>query len=377
MKEKNRVMIVEDEAIIAMDIKSDLEGMDYIVPCMASSGEEALSKIDECKPDIILMDIKIAGDMDGIETARKINKQHNIPIIYITSYSDEKTLERAMDTRPYSYILKPIRERDLAVEIKMALHSHKMELKLIAAYNEVNRSFEELKMLDTLKKEAVTSISRDLQTHIRAASEAITVAMSDQDRKVKEKSLIKAKKELLNQTRMIDNIISEANIMLKGLTISTSVFNLKEVVSSVIEDVKSEVEEKGIKIETEAQDIFVKADYYKIKHVISLLLKKAIRSSHEGGELKVLVKEGDYIVEISVSNEGVEIPAEGQERIFDSTFDLEAVVFEPTSRGEFKEEKSDVMGVKDIIVAHKGNVGVESGAGKGTRFFFELPLGND
>lgn len=128
--EEIKVLVVEDENIIALNIKNKLKKLGYTVPSIASSGEEAIKKADITFPDLILMDIMLKGDMDGVEAAEQIREKFDIPIIYLTAYSDDKILERAKLTEPYGYILKPFKENDLRTSIEIALHKHKMEKKM-------------------------------------------------------------------------------------------------------------------------------------------------------------------------------------------------------------------------------------------------------
>jgi PAS domain S-box-containing protein len=127
---KARIMVVEDEGIIAQDIKNCLENLGYIVPDVVYTGTEAIEKAAVLQPDLILMDIVLKGDIDGIETASEIRKRLNIPIVYLTAYEDDKTLKRARVTQPEAYILKPFEERYLRSSIEMALYKHKMESRL-------------------------------------------------------------------------------------------------------------------------------------------------------------------------------------------------------------------------------------------------------
>ncbi|TQD27634.1 response regulator [Methanolobus vulcani] len=122
-----KIMIVEDEKIVALDIKDSLEHFGYSVPYMADSGEDAIKFIDQCRPDLILMDIVLKGKMDGIETAGTIHKNYGIPVIYLTAYSDEKTLQRAKLTEPFGHILKPFDERELRTNIEIALYKREKE----------------------------------------------------------------------------------------------------------------------------------------------------------------------------------------------------------------------------------------------------------
>ena len=122
------ILIVEDEIIIAKSLEYSINDMGYIVIGLASSGEGAISSIRNNRPDLVLMDIILEGDMDGIETAKIIREKFNIPVVYLTSHKDEKTLERARVTEPFGYIIKPVHENELLrITIEIALYKHKME----------------------------------------------------------------------------------------------------------------------------------------------------------------------------------------------------------------------------------------------------------
>lgn len=118
---------MEDERLIALEIATRLERMGYKVCYDATDAEEALREVENFGPDIVLMDIRISGDIDGIETARKIQSVANIPIVYITAYSDDNTLERAKETLPYGYLTKPVQEKDLKIVLEMAFHRIQVE----------------------------------------------------------------------------------------------------------------------------------------------------------------------------------------------------------------------------------------------------------
>ncbi|MCG8572968.1 MAG: response regulator [Spirochaetes bacterium] len=119
---KARIMIVEDDAIIAEDLKCCLEELGYEVTSIHSKGEEAVSKVNTENPDLLLMDIYLKGFFDGIETSTVIKKRFkNIPIIYISAFSDQKLLQRASKTEPIMYIVKPFEEIQLKKAIENAL----------------------------------------------------------------------------------------------------------------------------------------------------------------------------------------------------------------------------------------------------------------
>jgi len=125
-----RVLIAEDEQIIAADIRERLTGLGYSVPAVAGSGEDAVTLATETKPDLLLIDIVLQGTIDGIEAVKRIRATLDVPVIYLTAYTDEETVRRAKETEPLGYLLKPFDERELRFAIEMALHKHQVEARL-------------------------------------------------------------------------------------------------------------------------------------------------------------------------------------------------------------------------------------------------------
>ena len=121
------IMIVEDEAIVGEELKISLEDMGYSVTSIVKSGEQAIEKADQNFPDLILMDIKLEGRIDGIEAAERIRSRLEIPIVFLTAYADEEKLERAKLAMPFGYILKPFQDRNLKVTIQMALYVNQVD----------------------------------------------------------------------------------------------------------------------------------------------------------------------------------------------------------------------------------------------------------
>ncbi len=127
---QKKILIVEDEMIVALDLKNRLTKLGYTVPALAASGEEALAILAEVQPDLVLMDIKLNGKMDGVTAAQQIKEQNGVPVIYLTAYADESTLQRAKITEPYGYLIKPFGEKELHSTIEMALYKHQIEQQL-------------------------------------------------------------------------------------------------------------------------------------------------------------------------------------------------------------------------------------------------------
>lgn len=133
-----QVLIVEDEAIVAESLALKLRRFGYDVPEPIPTGEEAVTTAGKTRPDVILMDIHLAGEMDGVSAACEIAAQYKIPIIFLTAYADEKTIERAKEAGPFGYLVKPFRERDLHTTIEMARERSRLQTELEAANRELD-----------------------------------------------------------------------------------------------------------------------------------------------------------------------------------------------------------------------------------------------
>ncbi|MBF0119637.1 MAG: response regulator [Desulfobacterales bacterium] len=125
-----KIQIVEDEILVAEDIAMSLKDMGYNISSIVSSGKEAIHRSEQDKPDLIIMDIVLKGEIDGIDTASKITQIYDIPIIFLTAFSDNSIIERAKSIRPYGYLIKPFSEKELNITIQMALEKSSMEKKI-------------------------------------------------------------------------------------------------------------------------------------------------------------------------------------------------------------------------------------------------------
>jgi len=130
MDSEKKILIVEDEAIIACDLQRRLEQQGYTITAAVATGEDAIKKAGEDSPDLILMDIVLLGEIDGIEAAGQIRALYGIPVVYLTAYADDRTLERAKLTEPFGYVLKPFDDRELRSIIEMALYKYRIEHQL-------------------------------------------------------------------------------------------------------------------------------------------------------------------------------------------------------------------------------------------------------
>lgn len=145
-----KILIIEDEILIARELEMTLHDLGYCVAGIAADGETALAKVAETLPDLVLMDIVLPGDTDGIETAEQIRRRFQIPVVFLTAYADAATLQRAKITEPFGYVLKPFQPQELNTAIQIAL---------------VRQQSEQLK-LDTLRSNISASLPHEINTQL-------------------------------------------------------------------------------------------------------------------------------------------------------------------------------------------------------------------
>ncbi len=221
---KGTLLIVEDEKIIAKDIANILKKFGYVVPAIVSSGEEAIRKLEESPVDLVLMDIVLKGNLDGVEAAKQIYDRFKIPVVHLTAYADDETLDRVKETQAYGYIIKPFKERELYTAIEIALHRHKMALDQESGED---RRTEDLKIKlqrlqqfsevkDTLFKKFLQDLSNPLQNlnvAIQLLKDSPMGPKRDHYVRIIEQEFMR-QVELINQTSNLEDLLNIENVEL-------------------------------------------------------------------------------------------------------------------------------------------------------------------
>ena len=145
MQDPVRVLVVEDEVIVAMELQHHLERLGYDVLDAVTTGEAAVEQARALRPDLVLMDVRLEGELDGIEAAERIRARQPLPVIFLTAFGDEATLERAKATAPYGYVLKPFDEQGLFATIEVALHQHRLERRLQRSHDDLRHILDGLR----------------------------------------------------------------------------------------------------------------------------------------------------------------------------------------------------------------------------------------
>ncbi len=156
------ITVVEDESIVAMDLRHRLEQLGHVVVHVVSTGEDAVAALEDNGTELILMDIRLAGEIDGIEATRIIQETHDIPVLYLTAYADDETLQRAKVTESFAYLVKPVEDRELRSMIEIALYRHEKERALTEGSRLLEQRLRELHQLN-----------RMFQSHLEVRFEAV------------------------------------------------------------------------------------------------------------------------------------------------------------------------------------------------------------
>ncbi len=355
-----RILVVEDEAIVAMDIQDMLKSRGYDAPATASSGEEAIKKVAEIKPDLVLMDIVLKGEMDGIEAAGQIRNRFNIPVVYLTAHADNETLQRAKITEPFGYMLKPLEERELYSTIEIALYKHMMEEKLREYTKELERANREL-------KNYAHAISHDLRDPLYDIQTFIRFLMRDYADKLDEEG-----QNYLNMLRetsaRIVKLIEDLLLLcrLGGQYTEVETVDLNALLGEIKTELRMQIEEGGGEVVVgKMPNIFTIKVWMKelFMNLISNGLKfnksekPRVEVSYEERE-----KEKDYL--FKVKDNGIDIDEANLERIVD-LFD--------TPQLEYGGVTVDLAISRKIVSEFGGTIWVESKPGEGATFYFTIP----
>ncbi len=219
---KGSILVAEDEKIIAKDIANVLKKFGYSVPAIASSGEEVIRRLEEERVDLVLMDIVLKGDIDGIEAAKRITERFNIPVVHLTAYADDDTLSRVKETQPFGYIIKPFKERELYTTIEIALHNHRQNIENRKAeekkIEELRQSLQKLQQFTDVKGTLFKKFLQDLSEPLSNLSFALGLLKdsgSDPKREYYLQVLedeFRRELELIHQTSNLEDLLNLENV---------------------------------------------------------------------------------------------------------------------------------------------------------------------
>lgn len=359
------ILIVEDELLIAKNLSHKLESLGYQIVGIVSSGADAIQRAGELEPDLILMDIVIKGDMDGIETAVIINQKFDIPIIYTTAYADDETLQRAENTGSYGYLLKPFKQRELHATIKIALSKHQEAVKMqkiiaLAAAKSENRS--------RFFSMAYHDLNTPLTTIQLSAEMLEDSELQNGSGTNISKNVARIKKAVSNMSGLLEDILMLSKAEYGKVSLNLNPINATNFCTSILEELQPLVTDKHlINFRSHTYPVYANLDAKLLHHLLTNLLSNAIKYSPNGGNVSLELSCENQQIIFCVRDEGIGITAEDQEKLFQQ-FERGANV------GKIKGSGLGLCIVKHIVDLHGGTISVESAIGKGSTFIVTLPF---
>jgi signal transduction histidine kinase len=382
---KERILIVEDEKIIAFDIKYCLEKSGYIVPDIVSYGEQAIEKAVELKPDLVLMDIMLKGNMNGTEAAEQITKILNIPVIYLTAYSDDDTLKNAKFSQPFAYILKPFDEKQLVTTIEIVLNKYHQELA-------IRQALDKEKELRELKSHFISMVSHEFRNPLS------TILTSTELLKHHSQQLSEAKRgeyiehiqnAVRHMTQLMSDVLLVGKVEVGQISFNPTPLDVESFCQDLIAEIKLSTrtqhkiiftiqehsnyhrpEDISVNCDSQISKIQAQLPYLDEKllhHILTNLLLNAIKYSTQDGTIHFDIFSLQEEVVFRIQDKGIGIPEADQENLFNS-------FYRGSNVGKIPGHGLGLAIVKQYVELHGGDITFVSKVGVGTTFIVSLPF---
>jgi signal transduction histidine kinase len=399
---KTKVLIVEDEAIVAADLANKVEQLGYRVIGSVPGGAEAIAIAGKQRPDIVLMDIRLSGALDGIETAERMRRAHAIPVVYVTAHSDPDTLTKALGTDPFGYILKPFVDRELKTQIEIALYKHRNELVLrengerlrqrqeelerlngelkdinqgmVGLYAELDEKARELRRADELKTRFLSDISHEFRTPLNSifALSSLLLERADGDlTSEQEKQVGFIRKAADSLLELVNDLLDLAKVRAGKIEVHPVEFDAANLFSALRGMLRSLLVNPAVTLVVEEPEDMpsLYTDEGKVAQILRNFISNALKFT-ERGEVRVSTRhdEKSGTVTFAVSDTGVGIAREDQERIFEEFTQLANPV-----QSQFKGTGLGLPLCRKLAELLGGRIELESEVGVGSKFSVTLP----
>jgi signal transduction histidine kinase len=402
-----RIVIVEDESVVALNLRLRLEAADFRVEGVVDSGQAAVALISTTQPDLVLINIQLKGDQSGIQIAETIQERWNIPVIYLTAYTDEITLQQLKHTSPYGYLLKPFEPTELQTTIEIALDKHRLHARLQALNTDLERRIqertEELKLinqrlkaevaereraeadvlqalekereLSDLKSRFITTASHEFRTPLSivlTSAELLERLGTECPEERRSRYLHKIREAVRSMTLVLSDMLTLGKVNAGKLTFHPTRFDLKKFCQDLLADLQLDRGDYwSVVFEYEVDRPQVELDSELLDLILNNLLSNAIKYSPKGNEIRLSVtissNDGQSWVVFRVQDEGMGIPSEDMPRLFEPFHRAKNVDTIPgTGLG--------LAIVQQCVDLHGGDVQIESELGQGTTAIVRLPI---
>jgi signal transduction histidine kinase len=366
-----KIMIVEDEQLVADDLRETLEFLGYEVPALVASGEEAIIQAELIKPDLILMDIRLEGKMDGIGASMHIQSRFHIPVVYLTANADRATLERAKISQPFGYILKPFNEKILSTTIEIALSRHQAEVEVQKALFTVQAGKFAAESQTEQKSQYLYMAAHEFRNPLSAIKfgtemlKEYSDTISD-DKKQKHIQLIEtATDSLIN---LLEEILTLGKTESGRFEFYPSLIDVVSFCEDIIETLQVTIgQQYDLQFIFKGYSCIAYLDEHLLWHLLNNLLSNAIKYSPINSVISLLlIRETDNIC-FQIEDQGIGIPQESQSQLFQPFHRASNV-------GNIPGTGLGLAIIKQCVELHSGTIDFVSQLGKGTTFCVKLPL---
>ncbi|MDM8554722.1 response regulator [Desulfococcaceae bacterium HSG7] len=398
---KEKILVVEDDGIVALDIKSRLKKFGYSVFDPVSSGELAIERAEQLRPDLVMMDIILNGEMDGIEAAEIISSRFDIPVIFLSAYVDHNKIERVKRSLPYGYILKPFRDVDIRNAVEIAIYASKVnaerkqtESALRKAHDEMERRVEErtrdlkkvlaelehtnlrLQDINRHKNQFLSTMSHELRTPLNGIIGSADLLREQLFGPLNPKQLSYTKQ--INDSAdhllaLINDLLDIAKIDAGAITVDLEYLALTDWIDTTLAIMKAQFRKKRLTLEIikDPSITHIDADRRKCKQIMLHLLSNAIKFTPQDGQVKVRTsKKNDRFLLIEVSDTGCGVKEDERDKIFSEFYQTEQVRTDPIGGTGI-----GLALTRRMVEMHEGEIGVKNQpVGPGSVFWFTLPL---
>lgn len=386
-----KILIVEDDSVSALLLQRALEKNAHQIIGIADTGEKALDILEENLADIVMMDINLAGELDGIKTTEIINEKYDIPVVYLSASSDAETLNKVVGTNPSAYVIKPFNIRELNMVIELAIFKDRKEKELQKLNNELEekvkqrtaelyeankeliKALEKEREINELKSRIVLNVSHGFKTPLTSilSSAQLLQLYAEKDHPFKQK-IAKHSSKIEHSVRALNNLLTsvlffgkadENKLEFKPKKIFTAAF-VKELLDTVKAGIENDV---TIKAEIGELPKTITSDPELIYQVFENLLSNAVKYSKDGKQVEFKLDIDGNQLKAVISDKGIGIPKAEQSKLFDRFFRAGNVgIIEGSGLG--------LSIVKKCLEVLHGEITFESEAGKGTTFHVTIPV---
>ncbi|GMQ29203.1 hybrid sensor histidine kinase/response regulator [Algoriphagus confluentis] len=386
-----KILIVEDDSVSALLLQRALEKNAHQIVGIADSGEKALEILECDLVDIVMMDINLAGELDGIRTTEIINEKYDIPVVYLSASSDAETLNKVVGTNPSAYVIKPFNIRELNMVIELAIFKDRKEkelqklnneleekvklrtAELYEANKELTKALEKEREINELKSRIVLNVSHGFKTPLTSilSSAQLLQIYAEKDHPFRQK-ITKHASKIENSVRALNNLLTsvlffgkadENKLEFKPKKVFMGAF-VKEVMDTVKAGIENEV---TIKSEIGEMPKTLTTDPDLVYQVLENLLSNAVKYSKDRGQVEFKLTIENGTLKAIVADRGIGIPKSEQNQLFDRFFRAKNVgIIEGSGLG--------LSIVKKCLEVLRGEIEFESEQNKGTVFRVSIPV---